>query len=116
LVPRLGERFAEFLEAPVMLVVVFLAARYVIRRYALCARSTRLIMGVLALALLVSAELLLVFAMTGDLPSEYIASRDPVSGPVFLAMLVVFAVLPALLPYGAGPNNSFKPKPLRGSA
>jgi hypothetical protein len=116
LVPRLGVRFAELLETPVMLVVVFVAARYVIRRYALVARRTRLLMGTLALALLVSTELLLAFAMTGASPSAYVASRDPVSGAVFLAMLIVFAVLPALLPYGAGPNDSFKPKPLRGSA
>lgn len=104
LVPRLGERFAELLETPVMLLVVFVAARHVIRRPALVARTTRLLMGILALAFLVSAELLLAFAMTGASPSEYIASRDPISGPVFLAMLVVFAVLPALLPYGAGPS------------
>lgn len=82
LVPRLGVRFAELLEMPVMLVVVVVAACYVIRRYALAARPARLLVGTLALSLLVSAELLLAFAMTGASPSAYIASRDPVSGTV----------------------------------
>jgi hypothetical protein len=116
LVPRLGERFAELLEMPLMLMVVFVAARYVVRRYGLIARSTRLLMGAVALAFLVSAELLLAFAMTGALPLEYIASRDPVSGPVFLAALVVFAVLPALLPSGPGTSSSSRSKPFRDSA
>ena len=35
LVPRLGERYAELLEMPIMFVVIVLAARYVVRRYIL---------------------------------------------------------------------------------
>ncbi|WP_242101604.1 hypothetical protein [Lysobacter sp. M2-1] len=115
LVPRLGARFAELLEMPVMLAVVFMAARYVIRRYALADRRTRLLMGTIALVLLASAELLLAFLMTGASPSAYVASRDPVSGSAFLAMLVLFAVLPALLPSGAVSDNPFKPKSVGGS-
>jgi hypothetical protein len=33
LVPRLGERIAELLEAPVMLVVIFFASRHIVRRF-----------------------------------------------------------------------------------
>jgi hypothetical protein len=101
LVPRLGERFAELLEMPVMLVVIVAAARYVVRRDTSVARPTRLLMGVLALAFVVAAELLLAFATSGASPLAYLASRDPVSGTVYLVLLVVFAVLPAFLPQRA---------------
>jgi len=115
LVPRLGARLAELLEMPLMLMVVFMAARYVIRRYTLTDRLSRLLMGMIALALLVSAELLLAFLMTGASPLAYVDSRDPVSGTAFLAMLVLFAVLPALLPSRAVSDNPVKPKRLGAS-
>ncbi len=95
LVPRLGERVAELLEAPIMLVVIFFASRYVVRRFALAARAS-LAVGLLALLLLLAAEFLLAVAVSNQSVSGYIASRDPVSGSVYLAALVVYAVLPWL--------------------
>ena len=96
-VPRLGERTAELLEMPLMLVVVILAARFVVRRFAL-ARSTRVRLraGGIALVLLLAAELLLVAAFQGRSVGEYIASRDPVSGSVYLLMLLLYALMPAI--------------------
>lgn len=90
LVPRLGERTAELLEAPVMLAVIFVASRYVVRRFGLTAEAS-LFVGVLALALLIGAELLLSAAM-----GRNVTDRDPVSGSVFLASLILYAVLPWL--------------------
>lgn len=57
LVPRLGERYAELLEMPFMLVAIVLAARFAVRRYPL-ARTTAssLAVGAAALALLLLAE------------------------------------------------------------
>ena len=52
--------------------------------------------GALSLAFLVAAELLLAVVLAGRGIGEYIASRDPVSGAVYLAMLVVFAAMPWL--------------------
>jgi hypothetical protein len=98
LVPRLGVRTAELLEMPLMLVVVVLAARFVVRRFRLAPRTrSRLYAGLVALALLVTAELLLAVALQGASLQSYLAGRDPVSGSVFLAMLVVFALMPRLL-------------------
>jgi hypothetical protein len=98
LVPRLGPRVSELLEMPIMFVVMVLAARFVVRRYALPARAAvRLGVGLTALALLLSAELLLAVALADRSVGEYIASRDPVSGSVYLAMLAVFALLPFVL-------------------
>ena len=95
LVPRLGERIAELLEAPVMLVVIFFASRHVVRRFALAARGS-VAVGLLALGLLVAAELALALAISGRSISEYISSRDPVSGSVYLALVLLYAALPWL--------------------
>jgi hypothetical protein len=97
-VPRLGVRYAELLEMPLMLIVIVSAARWVVRRFELpAALLPRLRVGIAALALLVVAELLLSVALTGRTISAYVASRDPVSGTVYLLMLAVFAAMPALL-------------------
>lgn len=98
LVPRLGVRTAELLEMPVMFVVIVVAARFVVRRFALPpSAGVRLGVGVMALVLLVAAELLLALAVQNQSLDQYIASRDPVSGGVYLAMLVLFAAMPLIL-------------------
>ena len=98
LVPRVGVRLAELIEMPIMLVVIVLSARFVVRRFLpRPAATARLATGVVALALLVAAELLLAGLVQGQSVPAYIASRDPVSGSVYLAMLAVFAVMPLLV-------------------
>lgn len=95
LVPRLGERVAELLEAPVMLVVIFFASRHVVRRFALSARASFAV-GVVALVFLLAAELLLARAISGGSVSGYISSRDPIAGSAYLASLILYAALPWL--------------------
>lgn len=97
LVPWLGERAAELAEMPLMFIAVFLAAGHVVRKYgaSVSGRSWALV-GMLALALLVCAELLLAVALAGRGVGEYIAGRDPVSGSVYLGMLLLFAAMPWL--------------------
>lgn len=97
LVPRFGERTAELLEMPVMLVVIFFASRYVVHRFA-WASSVRfaVAMGVFALVLLLTAELLLAVAIQGRPIAEYVSDRDPVSGSVYLGSLVLYALMPWL--------------------
>jgi hypothetical protein len=90
LVPRLGERNAELLEAPVMLAVIFFVSRYIARRFVLAA-SASVLVGLLALALLVGAELLL-----GSFMGRSFWDRDPVSGSVFAVSLLLYAALPWL--------------------
>jgi len=99
-VPRIGVRAAELLEMPLMFVVIVFAARAVVRRFALPARAAfRLGVGLVALALLVAAEILLAVVLEGRSVGQYVAGRDPVSGSAYLAMLVVFALMPWLLAY-----------------
>jgi hypothetical protein len=98
LLPHFGVRTAELLEAPVMLCVVFFAARFVVRRFSLPARAaSRLPVGAAALALMLLAELALVVGLQRQALSAYIAGRDPVSGSVYLALLALFAAMPFLL-------------------
>ena len=97
-VPHIGERAAELAEMPIMLAVVIVAARFVVRRFALpAAAAPRLIVGGLALALLLLCEVLLVVAFRRMTLSEYVAGHDPVSGLVYVAMLLTFAAMPLLL-------------------
>jgi hypothetical protein len=97
LVPRLGERMAELLEMPVMLGVLVIAAHRVVRRFAPPTRGACLAIGLVALALLASAEVLLATVVQDRPLGDYLASRDPVSGSVYLAMLGLFAAMPLLV-------------------
>jgi hypothetical protein len=97
-VPRLGTRMAELMETPIMLVVTIVAARWIVRRFAVPARLfSRLGVGCVALGLLLVAEFALVLWLRGLSISEYLVSRDLVSGTVYYAMLVVFALMPLLV-------------------
>ena len=97
LVPRIGERWAELAEMPIMAVVIFLAAGYVLRRYPeVRSHGLSLAVGFFALALSLGAELGLAVALQDRSLAEFIASRDKVSGSVYLALLVVFALMPRI--------------------
>lgn len=97
LVPRIGERSAELAEMPLMFIAVFLAAGYLVRRYGGMINAGRwVLVGVIALGLLVCAELLLAVVLAGRGVADYLASRDPVSGSVYVAMLLVYAAMPWL--------------------
>ena len=98
IVPRLGERMAELIEMPFMFVVVLLSARFIVRHFALpTAAAVRLSVGIFALGLLLAAEFLLAVALQNRSIGEYIASRDRVSGSVYLAMLALFFAMPLIL-------------------
>lgn len=104
LVPRFGERYAELAEMPVMFLVVVISARGITRRFAIPpSASARLGMGGLALGLLLACELALV--LQDRSLADYIASRDPVSGTVYLVMLMLFALMPALVGRSVRPQK-----------
>jgi hypothetical protein len=86
---------AELMETPIMLVVIIASARWIVRRFAVSSTtSSRIGMGCVALGLLLVAEFTLVLWLRGMSVSEYLASRDPVSGTVYYATLAVFAAMP----------------------
>ena len=81
-----------------MLVVTILAARWVARHLSLPpAAATRLGVGLIALGLMLGAEFTVVLGVRGLTIGEYLASRDPVAGTVYIVMLGIFAVMPLLV-------------------
>ena len=102
-VPRLGTRVAELLEAPIMFVITIVAARWIVRRLAVpSTASSRLSMGGIALSLLLIAEFTLVLWLRGLSIREYLAGRDPVAGTVYYLMLGAFAIMPLLVARRSG--------------
>jgi hypothetical protein len=97
LVPRIGERWAELAEMPMMATVIFWAAGYILRRFPDIRSPARsLLAGLLAFVLSVFAEVGLAMLLQDNTLSEFISSRDKVSGAVYVALLLVFAVMPRL--------------------
>lgn len=98
LVPHVGDRTAELLEMPLMLLVVVAAARFICRRFALPAQTAiRLCTGFVGLALLVCAEFMLAAILRDLSPGDYVASQDPVSGTAFALTLALFGLMPFFL-------------------
>jgi len=97
-VPRFGDRTAELMEAPMMLVMIVLAASWIARRVAGPPTPPRLFgIGLVALGLLLVVEFTVVLWFRGLTIGEYFARRDPVAGTVYIVMLGVFAVMPLLM-------------------
>ena len=97
LVPRIGERWAELAEMPIMATVIYFAAGYILRRFPEIRYPGRALMaGLLALVLSVATELGLATVLQDQTLTEFISSRDKVSGSVYVALLLVFAVMPRL--------------------
>jgi len=86
------------MEAPIMFLVIIIAARWIVRRLAVpYTLYIRLGMGCVALGLPLVAEFTLALWLRGLSMSDYLASRDPVSGTVYYVMLGVFAIMPLLV-------------------
>lgn len=97
LVPRLGERYAELVESPLMFAVIVFSARFVVRRFALAGQIGRsLAVGVIAAIFLLIVEFTVVLALRGMTIGEFIAQRDPVAGTVYYIMVAIFAAMPAM--------------------
>jgi hypothetical protein len=93
IVPLLGVRLAELMESPIMLAVTILAARRVVRG----GTGNPIGVGVIGLAFLLAAEIALAVGVRHLSLREYICSRDPVSGTVYVMLLAAFAVMPFLV-------------------
>jgi hypothetical protein len=95
LVPRVGARVAELAEMPIMLLFVVFAARRVVARFEVPPQAVpRLVVGLVAVALLLAAEFALVLPVRGMSVETYLATRDPVSAAAYCAVLAVMALVP----------------------
>ena len=99
LVPRFGVRVAELMEAPIMLMAILLAAKWLVRKFQLTAHT--LLVGFFALFLMIAFEFTLVLWLRGLTLSEYFRERDPVAGVVYYLMLLVFAAMPFFMAHKA---------------
>lgn len=98
LVPEIGERYAEFLEMPLMLIVIYFSARLLVYRFPRLPRlSGYLTVGLIAVSLLLLAEFTFVLSLRNMSLAEYFASRDPVSGSAYALSLVLYLVMPFIL-------------------
>lgn len=96
--PRVGERAAELLEAPLMLAVMTLAAGWVVRRIRVPAGAgVRAAVGGLALALVTLLDFTAVLWLRGLTLADYFRQRDPVAASVYFIMLLVFAAMPLIV-------------------
>jgi len=95
--PRIGERAAELIEAPLMLVVIVISARWIVRRFRLSAIFPKVVVGLLALTLVLVLEFTVVLGLRGLTLTEYFQTRDPVAGSVYYLTLALFAVMPLLV-------------------
>jgi hypothetical protein len=97
-VPHFGTRAAELIEMPFMLIAIVVTAGWLVQRLALPPRLwVRLGMGLVALSFLLITEFSVVLYLRGMTMSEYFATRNPVSGTLYYAMLIVFATMPWLV-------------------
>jgi hypothetical protein len=96
-VPRLGDRAAELIEAPLMLAAIYVSARFITRRFKASRNVDLLYSGLVALVLLLVVEFSVVLGLRGMSIAEYLTERDPVAGAVYVVMLVIFALMPWLV-------------------
>ncbi len=103
LVPRLGQRAAELLEAPFMFAAIIFSARWVSRTFP---GSTRQLLnvGLIAVGFLFLAELTVDVLISGRATWEVFFNRDPLSGAVYYVLVAIFAVMPALARVGTQRN------------
>jgi hypothetical protein len=99
--PVLGVRYAELLEMPIMVVVIWQAAQLTVSQLEGCnekrAFMTPMLVGVFALAWLVVMELGASAILQGGWWSGFrvvFVQRDPVSGPVYALALLAYAIMP----------------------
>jgi hypothetical protein len=91
-VARLGVRNAELLEQPLMLIAVFLTAKWIGRRFGSGLSRLKILgVGFVALLILVVAEVAMVLLIQPN------RTRDPISGAAYLLSLAVFAIMPWLV-------------------
>ncbi|MFT7823331.1 MAG: hypothetical protein ABXS92_01090 [Sulfurimonas sp.] len=97
LVPAIGEKWAELLEMPFMLIAIMYTAKYLVNKHLLLSLRDWLTIGFLALCLLLCIEFTLILGLRGISLSEYIASRDIVSGSAYAISLVIYMLMPSYI-------------------
>ena len=97
---HVGERLAEMLEIPNVLLATIIGARWIVDRFTLPPLpGIRLGVGLVALLLLLIVEGTVILPLHGLSVSEYLATRDSAVGVAPLGALGVLTVMPFLVGY-----------------
>jgi hypothetical protein len=95
--PFTGAVVAVLLELPVMLAATWAACRIIIASLKVRGRPTdRLLMGFVALALVLGAELAIAIGLQGRTASEFLQSLGAAEGALGLAAQILFACFPLM--------------------
>ena len=101
-IPKMGVRMAELLEMPLMLFAIVIAAQWIDQQLnRLIDRPNplrdRLLVGLLALGLLLGAEIGVGLLLRGRSLVEIVVDRDPLTGTIYYILLVLFMMMPWML-------------------
>jgi hypothetical protein len=98
-IPRLGRIAGLLIEAPVMLAATIASARWTIRHMEVPhAIGQRLFMGLIALGMLLIAEIAGAWWLRHISVAGYLASFGTTAGFISVLMLLMFAAMPVLVP------------------
>ncbi len=96
--PQVGPLTATAIEAPVMIVAMILAARWVIGWFLVAnGRTTRIAMGATAFGLLMVMEAVTAYLARGWSFAQWLASFTTPVGAFAMAIFLLFAAMPMLL-------------------
>ena len=96
-IPLVGLLPATLLELPIILGGSWLAAGWLVRRFALARQDEALAVGALAFAILMAAECSLAVALMAQSPAQWLAGICQPHALLGLAGQVVFALMPWLI-------------------
>ncbi|WP_088889624.1 hypothetical protein [Leptolyngbya ohadii] len=92
--PQLGSRFAELIEMPIMLLVIWQAAGWLTRRFTQSlSASDRLSIGILAVLGVLVADTAVGVFLRGMTVTEVFLRRDIVSGTAYYVLLALCALM-----------------------
>jgi hypothetical protein len=105
--PRIGTRYAELTEMPIMLFVIYLSAKYVVSKlYSTKPILPYLVTGLSALTFLLLVEFALVLGLQGMSIEQYLESRDNVAFGAYIISLIIFALMPLIIKVWNNPNDA----------
>lgn len=105
--PGIGTRYAELIEIPVMLFVIFQSAKYVVSKMQYATSGMPyLITGAAALVLLLIFEFTLVLGLQGISIDQYLDSRDEIAFSAYIFSLIIFALMPWLVKSRRNQNDA----------
>jgi hypothetical protein len=103
-IPRVGDTNAVLLELPVMLALSWFACSWLVRRFAVPSDAApRLVMGGVAFALLMLAELGVSVFGFGRSPAQHLASYQTLRAQLGLVAQLGFALFPLIQAFSGRP-------------